>query len=116
MLVYREKMERKQVFLFRLVDVVNELFAMTASIARAIAMEKRNAAGAKEAALLAEMFCSDSRRTIEDKFYQLWNNDDDLKVALTKTVLNDEHVWMEEMAAHLDAPGAREAAEPTAAR
>ena len=52
MIVYREKMERKQVFLFRLVDVVNELFAMTASIARAIAMEKRGAEGAAEAAML----------------------------------------------------------------
>ena len=71
MMVYREKMERKQVFLFRLVDVVNELFAMTASIARAIAMEKRGAEGATEAAELAEMFCKNSRRVVEERFYQL---------------------------------------------
>lgn len=116
MLVYREKMERKQVFLFRLVDVVNELFAMTASIARAIAMEKRGAEGAAEAALLADMFCSDSRRDVEEKFYQLWNNDDDQKVALTKSIMNDDHVWMEEMAAHLDTPRDIADAEPTAAR
>ena len=116
MLVYREGMERKQVFLFRLVDVVNELFAMTASIARAIAMEKRGAEGAAEAALLADMFCSDSRRAVEEKFYQLWNNDDDQKVALTKSIMNDDHVWMEEMAAHLDAPRDIADAEPTAAR
>merc|ERR1712188_327802 len=68
MLVYREKMERKQVFLFRLVDIVNELFAMTASVARAIAMDKRNAPEAKEAALLADMFCNNSRRVIKQKF------------------------------------------------
>jgi hypothetical protein len=102
MVLFREKMERKQVFLFRLVDVVNELFAMTASIARAIALEKRNAKGAAAAAELADMFCANSRRVIEDRFYQLWNNDDDQKVAITKRVMNDEFLWMEEMAQLLE--------------
>lgn len=97
MMVYREKMERKQVFLFRLVDVVNELFAMTASIARAIAMEKRGAEGATEAAELAEMFCKNSRRVVEERFYQLWSNDDDAKVAVTKQVMGDAYTWMEAM-------------------
>ena len=97
MLIYREKMERKQVFLFRLVDIVNELFAMTASIARAIAMEERNAPEAEQAALLADMFCSDSRRTIKGCFGALWNNDDDQKVALTRTILNGNQRWMEDM-------------------
>ena len=97
MMVYREKMERKQVFLFRLVDVVNELFAMTASIARAIAMEKRGAEGAAEAAELAQMFCKNSRRVVEERFYQLWSNDDDAKVAVTKQVMGDAYTWMETM-------------------
>ncbi len=117
MLVYREKMERKQVFLFRLVDVVNELFAMTASIARAIALEKRGAPNANEAAALADMFCNNSRRVVEDKFYALWHNDDDQKVAITKQVMGDEFVWMEEMARRID-PFEREeqAVEAPAAR
>jgi len=109
MMVYREKMERKQVFLFRLVDVVNELFAMTASIARAIALEKRNAPGAAEAAELADMFCNNSRRVVEERFFQLWNNDDDQKVAVTKQVMGDAYAWMETMPALLepvDAPAA----------
>jgi hypothetical protein len=95
MVVYREKMERKQVFLFRLVDVVNELFAMSASISRAIALEKRGAEGSAAAADLADMFCNNSRRVIEEKFYQLWNNDDDQKVKITRSVMNDDHIWME---------------------
>ena len=97
MMVYREKMERKQVFLFRLVDVVNELFAMTASIARAIALEKRSAPGAAEAAELADMFCQNSRRVVEERFYSLWNNDDDQKVKVTKQVMADAYTWMEAM-------------------
>jgi alkylation response protein AidB-like acyl-CoA dehydrogenase len=116
MMIFREKMERKQVFLFRLVDVVNELFAMTASIARAIALEKRGAPGAAEAAELADMFCNDSRRTIEDRFYQLWNNDDTQKVAITKRVMNDEYIWMEEMAQLLDPVGAIDEVQAPAAR
>jgi hypothetical protein len=117
MVVYREKMERKQVFLFRLVDVVNELFAMTASIARAIAMEKRGAEGAAEAALLADMFCNNSRRVVEERFYQLWNNDDDQKVALTRSVMNDDHIWMENMPALLEAQsGTPDDTEASAAR
>jgi hypothetical protein len=103
MMVFREKMERKQMFLFRLVDVVNELFAMTASIARAMALEKRNAPEASEAAELADMFCQNSRRVVELRFYELWNNEDDEKVAVSRQVLKGSYSWMEEMADKLEA-------------
>jgi hypothetical protein len=101
MLLFREGMERKQLFLFRLVDVVNELFAMTASIARAIAMEKRNAPEAAMAADAADMFCKGSRRVVQDRFNALWSNDDDAKVAFSRTVLKGDHVWMEKMVTDL---------------
>ena len=90
---------------------------MTASIARAIALEKRGAPNAKEAAALADMFCNNSRRVVEDKFYALWHNDDDQKVAITKQVMGEDFVWMEEMASRID-PFEREeqAVEAPAAR
>jgi alkylation response protein AidB-like acyl-CoA dehydrogenase len=97
MLLFRDKMERKQLFLFRLVDVVNELFAMTASIARAIAIAKRGAPEAGSAAEAADVFCKKSRRVVEQRFHELWNNDDDAKVAFSRGVLRGEQVWMEEM-------------------
>ena len=90
MLVYREKMERKHVFLFRLVDIVNELFAMSSSIAQSIAMQKRNAPEVDQTQRLADMFCQNSRRMIKEKFDAFWNNDDWQKVGLTKTALNGE--------------------------
>jgi hypothetical protein len=116
MVVYREKMERKQVFLFRLVDVVNELFAMSASISRAIALEKRDAKGAAAAAELADMFCNNSRRVVEERFYQLWNNDDDQKVKVTKSIMNDDHIWMEDMPDLLEPPseGSKDVEAPAA--
>ena len=95
MMLFREKLERRQVFLFRLVDVVNELFAMTASIARAIALEKRGAPEAAQAAELADAFCLKSRRVVKQRFNELWSNDDLNKVALSSAVLKGEHTWME---------------------
>ncbi|MBJ93696.1 MAG: acyl-CoA dehydrogenase [Rickettsiales bacterium] len=102
MLLFREKLERRQVFLFRLVDVVNELFAMTASIARAIALEKRGASEAAQAADLADAFCLKSRRVVKQRFAELWSNDDLAKVALSSQVLKGDHVWMEAMPERLN--------------
>ena len=106
MMVFREKMERKQMFLFRLVDVVNELFAMTASIARAIAMDKRGASAAPQAADAAEAFCRRARRTVDLRFHQLWHNDDDAKVAFSRGVLKGDQAWMEQMVDELQNPPA----------
>jgi len=97
MMVYRDKMERKQMFLFRLVDVVNELFAMSASIARAIAMDKRKAPEAAAAAEAADHFCKKSRRVVQQRFHELWSNDDDAKVKFSRSVLKGEQAWMEKM-------------------
>ncbi len=105
MMVFREKMERKQMFLFRLVDVVNELFAMTASIARAIAIAKRGGPEAASAAEAADVFCRKARRVVEQRFHELWSNDDDAKVAFSRAVLKGEHAWMEKMVADLQAAG-----------
>jgi alkylation response protein AidB-like acyl-CoA dehydrogenase len=97
MLLYREGLEHRQVFLFRLVDVVNELFAMRASISRAIALEKRGAPEAVQAAELADAFCWGSRRVVKERFGQLWSNDDLLKVSVSRKVLAGDYEWMEAM-------------------
>lgn len=98
MAIYRDKLGlKKQVFLFRLVDIVNELFAMSATIARAIALEKRGAPEAKQAAELAEAFCCKSRRLVKQRFGELWGNEDDEKVAMSRNVMNGSYAWMEAM-------------------
>jgi alkylation response protein AidB-like acyl-CoA dehydrogenase len=101
MMVFRDKMERKQMFLFRLVDVVNELFAMSASISRALALQARNAPEAAAAQEAADHFCKKSRRMVEQRFHELWNNDDDAKVAFSRSVLKGEQLWMEQMVTDL---------------
>jgi hypothetical protein len=63
------------------------------------------------------MFCNNSRRVIEEKFYQLWNNDDDQKVKITRSVMNDDHIWMEDIPDILEPPAyGDEAIEAPAAR
>src|SRR5262249_2411599 len=64
MVAYQARMERKQGFLFRCVDVAMELFAMAASIshARALCAEgHREAEGAVE---LADLFCRGARSKV----------------------------------------------------
>ena len=97
MTLFREKLVRRQGFLFRLVDVVNELFAMSATIARTIALEKRGAPEAKQAAELADAFCRNSRRVIKQRFKALWNNDDGVKVDVSRGVLDGTYRFMEAM-------------------
>jgi alkylation response protein AidB-like acyl-CoA dehydrogenase len=97
MALYREKLEYKQMFLFRLVDVVNDLFAMSASISRAAAMKKRGAPNAEQAAELADVFCRLARRRIHENFYRLWHNDDDAKYKLAQDVMAGRHMWQEDI-------------------
>ncbi len=87
--------ERRQGFLFRLVDVADELFAMSATIARAEALR---AAGAPEAAAareLADTFCRASRRAVARLFRELWSNDDGAADRTGRAVLEGRHAWLE---------------------
>jgi len=96
MVVYGPKLQNKQAFLFRLVDVANELFSMAASICRAQAMIERGDAEAYRAVEIADMFCRMGRRRIKQLFYDLWHNDDELKYKVALRILDGDHTWLEE--------------------
>ena len=95
MLVHGAKLQRRQSFLFRLVDVAMELFAISASVSRARAMDVAGHAQAAQAAELAELFCRGSRRRIAASLRGLWSNDDVIKYAVARHVLDGRHSWME---------------------
>jgi alkylation response protein AidB-like acyl-CoA dehydrogenase len=88
--------ERKQAFLFRLVDVANDLFAMTASVTRAEALRRAGAPDAAHAARLAHSFCASTAGRVERLFEDLWRNHDDAEYRLGREVLAGEHAWLEE--------------------
>jgi alkylation response protein AidB-like acyl-CoA dehydrogenase len=87
--------ERKQAFLFRLVDIANELLAMSASVARAEALRAAGRPEAAGAARLADHFCLATRRKVRALFRALWRNDDADAYRLGREVLAGEHAWLE---------------------
>jgi alkylation response protein AidB-like acyl-CoA dehydrogenase len=95
MIAYQGKLQNKQAFLFRLVDVANELFAMAASITRAHAMREAGSADAEGAVELADIFCRSTRRKIAKLFRDLWANDDVRKYKVALKVLEGRHAWLE---------------------
>jgi alkylation response protein AidB-like acyl-CoA dehydrogenase len=96
MVAYQGKLQNKQAFLFRLVDVANELFAQASSVARAQAMEAAGHPDAANAVELADLFCRSSRRLVVQLFHDLWANDDVRKYKVALRVLDGKHAWLEE--------------------
>jgi alkylation response protein AidB-like acyl-CoA dehydrogenase len=96
MVVHQGKLQNKQAFLFRLVDIANEMFAMASSVARAHAMEQAGHKDAANAAELADLFCRNARRKIVHLFHALWANDDVRKYKVALRVLDGKHAWLEE--------------------
>lgn len=93
MLIHQAKLERKQAFLFRIVDIGAELFAMAATISRAMKLAGEGRSNATQA---ADIFCRGARERIQILFKQLWSNEDDRKYKFARSILNDDFVWIEE--------------------
>ncbi|MEO8503813.1 MAG: acyl-CoA dehydrogenase family protein [Acidobacteriota bacterium] len=96
MIVHQAKLQNKQGFLFRLVDVANELLAMSSSVSRAQALAKANDPEAKSARSVTDLFCRTARRKIEHLFQQLWDNDDVAKYKAGVAVLDGKHIGLEQ--------------------
>ena len=96
MVVHGPRLQNKQAFLFRLIDITNELFAMAASLARANALRRAKRDGCDEAARLADIFCRQSRRKVRGLFQDLWSNDDVLLYKSARRLLETEQSWMEQ--------------------
>ncbi|HXT52797.1 MAG TPA: acyl-CoA dehydrogenase, partial [Thermoanaerobaculia bacterium] len=97
MLVHQARLQNKQAFLFRAVDVANELFAMAASVTRSYALTRQGASTAESAEQLADLFCRNARRKVRRLFRDLWSNDDSFKYSVGKAVLDGDHAWLEHL-------------------
>lgn len=91
---YQAKMERKQGFLFRCVDIVMELFAMAATISHARSVRDAGGAEGKQALELADLFCRQARRRVKASFAALWNNEDAKLTAVAAQVMKGEDEWL----------------------
>lgn len=91
---YGPKLERRQMVLFRFVDVGAELFAISASCVRA-AMLMRKGENGIEAVQLADHFCALSRRRVDRIFETVFHNTDRITYRVAKDVLEGKHGWLE---------------------
>ncbi len=92
---WQGKMETKQGFLGRVVDIGAELFAMSAACVRAELLRTTEDHG-REAYQLADVFCRQSRIRVEELFARLWTNTDDLDRKVVRGVLSGTYTWLEE--------------------
>jgi alkylation response protein AidB-like acyl-CoA dehydrogenase len=92
---WQAKLERKQAFLGRVVDIGAELFAMTACCSRAEMLLHTAPDKAASAYELAEAYCEQARVRVDEYFDQLWRNTDDADHRLTRRVLAGDHRWLE---------------------
>jgi alkylation response protein AidB-like acyl-CoA dehydrogenase len=88
---WQGRLEYKQRFLARIVDIGAELFVMTAACVRG----QRDRADAT-AVELADAFCRQARLRTEQLFDRLWYNCDDSDRALARGVLDGSYTWLEE--------------------
>jgi alkylation response protein AidB-like acyl-CoA dehydrogenase len=86
------KLERRQMILFRAVDIGAELYAIAAACVRARMLAKR---GQVEAERLADVFCRESRVRIRRLFAALDGKNDTAHYRLAQEVLRGEHAWLE---------------------
>jgi alkylation response protein AidB-like acyl-CoA dehydrogenase len=96
---WQAKLERKQGFLGRMVDIGAELFAMSAVCVRAKADDR------PEAYELADAFCAQAQVRIGQLFDRMWHNTDDLDAGLAKRILAGRYAWQEEGVLDPSIPG-----------
>ncbi|MGW3635724.1 acyl-CoA dehydrogenase family protein [Streptomyces sp. NPDC005122] len=92
---WQGRMETKQGFLGRIVDIGAELFAMSAACVRAELLRTGGEHG-REAYQLADAFCRQSRVRVDELFGRLWTNTDELDRRVVKGVMAGTYTWLEE--------------------
>ncbi len=93
---WQAKLEQKQSFLGRIVDIGGELFAIAAAVSYAETIGHDHPERQTEAVELAELFCHQARRRADRLFHDLWANDDDENYAAAQRVLDCRYAWLED--------------------
>jgi alkylation response protein AidB-like acyl-CoA dehydrogenase len=93
---WQAKLEYRQGFLARIVDIGAELFAMAAACSRAEMLRTTDPARGEAAYELAEAFCEQARLRVDHLFERLWSNTDDSDRRLARRVLDGAFGWLED--------------------
>src|SRR5688500_5081475 len=92
MVRFGPKLEKRQMVLFRAVDIGAELYAMSAACTRAVMLRD---GGNEKGIELADVFCREARMRIEARFDDLHGRHDKALYRLAMQVLRGEHEWLE---------------------
>ncbi|WP_214325441.1 acyl-CoA dehydrogenase family protein [Nonomuraea sediminis] len=90
---WQGRLEHKQAFLGRIVDIGAELFAMTAACVKADEDSRDLGRRPQE---LADTFCQQARQRVDALFGSLWDNTDGQDVRLARYVLEGRYSFLEE--------------------
>jgi hypothetical protein len=93
---WQAKLEQKQSFLGRIVDIGAELFAISSAVCYADTIGREQPERKTEAVELAELFSQQAKRRAETLFHELWSNDDDANYAAAQRVLAGRYTWQED--------------------
>nr|MBA3719751.1 acyl-CoA dehydrogenase [Nocardioidaceae bacterium] len=97
---WQAKLEHRQGFLGRIVDIGAELFAMAAVCSRAEMLRTKAAAGqgdeGESAYELADAFCEQARVRVDELFERLWRNTDDIDRRVAARTLDGRYVFLED--------------------
>ena len=93
---WQAKLEHKQSFLGRVVDIGAELFAIAAVCSRAEMLRADDPAQGEAAYELAEAFCQQARLRTDHLFEQLWSNTDDTDKRIADRLLDGAYTWLED--------------------
>ncbi len=92
---WQAKLEYRQAFLGRIVDIGAELFAMAATCSRAAMLAADDSAQGEGAYELADVFCAQARLRVDALFGALWSNTDAADVRLVSRLVRGDYAWLE---------------------
>ena len=93
MVRFGPKLERRQMVLFRAVDIGADLFAMTAACVRAQMLAGQ---GNTDATELADLFCREARERVDTNFRRFYGKNDAAIYKVSGRVLAGDHAWLEQ--------------------
>jgi alkylation response protein AidB-like acyl-CoA dehydrogenase len=112
---WQAKLEKKQAFLGRIVDIGAELFAISSACVYANTIKTDSPQRGVEAYALADLFCKQARTRAESLFAELWSNNDDANYTAAQEVVAGRYKWIEDGIADPSGEGPMIAAQPEGA-
>src|SRR3954452_2748635 len=92
---WQGKLEKKQTFLGRIVDIGAELYAIASACVYAQTLQKDDPGNAQQYVELADLFCAQARRRVDRLFHDLWFNDDADNYDAAMKVLDGRYTFFE---------------------